>query len=83
MFLIGGIIGCIITSMIWMFCVEQKENVSMNVSCSTSDVILKDVIYQIDNLICCHAEGYIDDNCLYVSFDEIKRNVLKDGESDV
>ena len=33
----------------------------------------REIILEIDTLICCHANGDIDDKRLYILFDELKK----------
>ena len=37
--------------------------------------VAKEIILEIDTLICCHANGDIDDKRLYLLFDEIKKEI--------
>ena len=49
----------------------------------TADVALRkevarEIILEIDTLICCHANGDIDDKRLYILFDELKKKYVED-----
>ena len=35
--------------------------------------VAREIILEIDTLICCHANGDIDDKRLYILFDELKK----------
>ena len=35
--------------------------------------VAREIIFEIDTLICCHANGDIDDKNLYILFDELKK----------
>ena len=35
--------------------------------------VAREIILEIDELICCHANGDIDDKRLYILFDELKK----------
>ena len=38
--------------------------------------VAREIILEIDTLICCHANGDIDDKRLYVLFDELKKKYI-------
>ena len=38
--------------------------------------VVREIILEIDTLICCHANGDIDDKRLYVLFDELKKKYI-------
>ena len=40
--------------------------------------IAREIILEIDTLICCHANGDIDDKRLYRLFDELKKKYTED-----
>ena len=40
--------------------------------------VAREIIFEIDTLICCHANGDIDDKRLYILFDELKKKHLGD-----
>ena len=39
----------------------------------------REIILEIDTLICCHANGDIDDKNLYILFDELKKKYTEDA----
>lgn len=41
--------------------------------------VVREVILKIDELICCHANGDIDDRRMYQVFDKIKKKYLEGG----
>ena len=40
--------------------------------------VAREIILEIDTLICCHANGDIDDKRLYILFDELKKKYVED-----
>ena len=38
--------------------------------------VAREIILEIDTLICCHANGDIDDKNLYMLFDELKKKYI-------
>lgn len=41
------------------------------------DEVVREIILQIDQMICCHANGDIDDKRLYKLFDRLKKTYLE------
>ena len=41
--------------------------------------VAREIILEIDELICCHANGDIDDKRLYILFDELKKKYTEGG----
>ena len=40
--------------------------------------VARQIILEIDELICCHANGDIDDKRLYILFDELKKKYTEE-----
>lgn len=55
--------------------VEQTD-VILDAGFRKYEVVAREVILEIDQLICCHANGDIDSRTLYTLFDEFKKKYL-------
>lgn len=67
-------------SILGMYEHEKADAVLDAGFCKQNDVV-REIILKIDELICCHANGDIDNERLYMVFDKLKKKYLevKDG----
>lgn len=52
--------------------IEQTDAI-LDANFRKYEVVAREIILEIDLLLCCHANGDIDDKTLYILFDEFKK----------
>lgn len=56
---------------------HEKVDAILDAGFRKQNEVAREIILQIDQMICCHANGDIDDNCLYTLFDKFKKKNLR------
>ena len=57
-------------------CVERAIRNAPTADVAPKGEVAREIILEIDTLICCHANGDIDDKNLYMLFDELKKKYI-------
>lgn len=55
---------------------HQKADAILDAGFRNQDNVIRELILKIDQMICCHANGDIDDKRLYQLFDKLKKRHL-------
>ena len=58
---------------------HEKADAIFDAGFRNQNEFIKDIILKIDQMICCHANGDIDDKRLYELFDRLKMRHLSGG----
>ena len=57
-------------------CVERAIRNAPTADVVPKSEVAREIVLEIDTLICCHANGDIDDKNLYMLFDELKKKYI-------
>ena len=60
----------------------EKADAVFDAGFRKRSIVERDLILKIDQMICCHANGDIDDKRLYLLFDKLKKEYLGEENED-